>query len=205
MKLHIAYIAGFLDADGTITGSMVITNKRSLNRSFLSNVQFSNQNLLVLRDIQETLECGTIRAYTSGYSGAFRFEVPRKHQPRVLALLIPYLRIKKEQAELVLQALQLKGKSHHYIVPKDVSALRVEIIERVHFLNKRDGKAYRKNWVNSVNRSSLVTRDEQIPSQAAAAKDSVEGVTTSRVSANNNPDHECPARKGRDSLTSTVM
>lgn len=215
MKLPIAYIAGYMDADGCITGSLTL-NKRSLkNRSCLQfSVTFCSQNLAVLSDIMETLECGEIRAYiNSGYktSGAYRYDIPTSDIGRVLNLLIPFLQHKRTQAEVILAMLQTRSRGSHRVTD-EVMELRQQLIATLHRLNGQDSEDYRKKWVNSVETSynSLVSKWEAIPSQAAEGAgnivpfSSAEGVTTSRVSPNNNPDHERPPRKGRDSLASSA-
>ena len=118
MKLHIAYIAGMLDADGTITASIVKTNDLSKNPSFLVGANICGQNLSVLMSIQETLECGNIRAYRSGHSGCYRYTIPRRHMTRVLPMLIPYLQVKREQAELALKGVSLKTHGGYHFKPR---------------------------------------------------------------------------------------
>ncbi len=202
MKLHIAYIAGFLDADGSISASIVDgKNMRIRNAHLLTNVQFYGQNLSVITSIQETLECGKLYVHNTGQSGCYKLQIPRTEQVRVLKSLIPYLQIKREQAELVIQALSLTSRGSHKITDEVLERRRAIAIE-ISRLNKSDGKDYRTKWVNSVEPSIRVMRLETIPSQAATGTGDVipfgvaEGVTTSRVSPNNNPDHEDPPRKG---------
>lgn len=214
MKLPIAYIAGYMDADGSISASLTL-NKRSLkNRSCLQfSINFASQNLAVLSDIMDTLECGEIRAYvTAGYksSGAYRLDIPTTDVARVLNLLIPFLQHKRTQAEVILAMLQTRSRGSHR-VSDEVMELRQQLTATLQRLNRQDSEAYRKKWVNSVEPSStLVRKWEAIPSQAEVGVGNVvpfsssEGVTTSRVSPNNNPDHECPPRKGRDSLASSA-
>ena len=206
--MELSYIAGYLDADGTITASLTPQrNSRMQGSCCQPAVQICGQNLGVLLKIMNTLQCGDIRAYRGGYnstSGAFRFDVPQSHIERVLKALIPHLENKREQAEIILMLMQTRSRGSHKIT-KEIFELRQQLVARLHSLNKRDSQAYKTNWVNSVKRSSFVTRYESIPSQAVEGIGSTEGVTTSRVSPNNNPGHESPARKGRDSLTTTVM
>lgn len=214
MKLSLAYIAGYLDADGSISASIVKGAHYRMKRAALAfSVNICGQNLDVLVKIMNTLECGDIRAYRGGYnrsSGAYRYDITVEHMERVLTSLIPYLQLKKTQAELVLALLATRSRGSHKITD-DVLNLRQRIVTTISELNRRDGKVYRSKWVNSVEpSSSFVVKYEAIPSQAAEGAgnivpfSSAEGVTTSRVSPNNNPDHETPPRKGRDSLASNV-
>lgn len=206
MKLHIAYIAGFLDADGTITCNMHKQTK-SDSMWFKPQVEFCNQDLVVLKAIRETLESGVIRAYKVGKSGAFRLSIPMRDCKKVLERMIPYLVSKKEQAVLLIEGLNLKQPRGRVIVPVEITEMRIAINQRIHELNHRNSKDYQTNWVKSVNpQSTLVMGHWTIPSQASEGEiGSEEGVTTRMVSPNNNPSHERPTGNGRDSLNSTVM
>lgn len=211
MILHVApmtieYVAAMIDGDGTITATAMRSSRlsRTDGISFMPRVQIANQNLAMLVEIMGVLKCGDIRAYIGGFSGCYRYDVPAKHVVRVLTDLIPHLRNKREQAFLVLEGMKTRSRGSHKIT-LEIRQIREALVMQIQELNKRDGKAYRTNWVNSVKRSSLVTAYESIPSQAAEGEGSAEGVTTRSVSPNNNPIHEDPARKGRDSLTSRVI
>lgn len=208
MILHAAYIAGFLDGDGSVSARLAPQHAGAhFAPAFIPLVGFYNQDYDVLTDLQETLGCGKIVAYnTKGMgSGCYRLMVPLSSTKRVLELILPYLRVKRQQAQLVLAGLETKSAGSAKITP-EVQTLREAIVQQVSALNKANGKAYRTKWVNSVDTSSPVTDEETIPSQASAGDfGAEEGVTTSSVSPNNNRSHEDPPRKGLYSLTSTVM
>lgn len=189
-----------MDGDGSITARIAPQGAGAhFAPSFIPIVGFYNQDLAVLEDIRETLGTGRITAWASGHSGCYRLMIPMRQVPRVLEVLLPYLRVKAKQAELVLVGLKAKsiGSSR---VSEETQALRKALAQQIQDLNHSNGKAYRTKWVNSVDTSS-----EAIPSQAPTANVIGEGVTTREVSANNNLLHEDPPRKGLYSLTSTVM
>lgn len=207
MILHVAYIAGFLDGDGSISVRLMPQHAGNhFAPAFMPSVGFYNQDYDVLAEIQETIGCGKIVAHNTGFnnSGCYRLMVPLSETKRVLEMLLPYLRVKRQQARLVITGLETKSSGSFKITP-EVQALRQAIVQQVSALNKANGKAYRTKWVNSVNTSSSVTVEETIPSQASEGLDSEEGVTTRDLSPNNNDLHEDPPRKGKDSLTTTVM
>lgn len=204
-----AYIAGFLDADGTIVGYFQKQARPEWLPAFGVNVMFFNQDLEVLEDIRSTLKMGVIRVTRSGYSGVYRLHFTRPETKKVLQRLLPYLRSKRQQAVLALAGMETTGYARNG-VPPEVAAYRRDLVAEIQRLNRRHGKAFRTKWVNSGDPSSVGhVADETIPSQAVGgpAYRSVptEGVTTRRVSPNNTPAHEDPPRKGRDSLASTVM
>lgn len=204
MELDLAYIAGFLDGDGSITALFV---DQGCNRPrFDIRIYFFNQNLEVLLYIRDVLKSGILIHHPTGYSGCYRLDIPARDLNRVLPMLIPYLRCKKRQAELALLGrTTVNPHGGRYGVSDENQATREYVVNEIQRLNQKPGKDYKTNRVNSVNLSTLVKETETIPSQAAEGKGSAEGVTTSPVSPNNKQDHEDPTRKGKDSLTTTVM
>lgn len=223
MGLGYQYIAGFFDGDGCVSCSLVNQakyGKRPIDSvigktTMMPHVGFCNQNLQVLLDIMEFIKCGDILACVGnrkakrGVTGAYRLEIPTGDIQRVLEGMLPYLRVKKEQAQIMLMLLHTRSRAGNKPLPPEVVERRRFFVESLQRLNHADAQAYRSKWVNSVELSRacrLVARyGETIPSQAPAAIDSGEGVETRSLSANNNGVHECPPRKGRYSPASTVM
>jgi hypothetical protein len=204
MRLEIAYIAAFLDCDGTVC---VVRAARGGNEGYryYGKACFYSQCLSVLKDIQGEVG-GTIPPLCSD---VYQLQLSPRDTVAMLKLVTPYLRIKREQALAVLQLHEMIAGTHHARnrsgkggmakLPQSVYDARHAIYSRVCELNHEDSRVLRTNRVNSVKAPGGVT-----PSQAAAANDSAEGVTTREMSANNNSLHEDPARKGRHSLDSTV-
>jgi LAGLIDADG endonuclease len=171
MRLHIAYIAGFLDADGCINAHLQLQAVRHRCPAFGIDVTFANQDLGVLEAIQETLSAGKIRAVrNNNRSGSYRLDFSRPETKRVLETLLPYLVIKREQAELALLAIATinpRRGGKLFVTPEE-RAYRMTVIQRMQELNQRNGKAFRTKWVNSVEPSTFaVTGVETMPSQAA--------------------------------------
>jgi hypothetical protein len=205
MCLELAYIAGFLDCDGTI---VIVRATRGGNEGFryYGKICFYSQNLSVLRDIQAEVG-GNIPPVQID---VYMLQLCPRETVVALKRLSPYLRIKREQAETVIELHRMIDATHHprnkglggggaKRLDESVYAARQVLYERMRELNHKDSKAFRTNRVNSVE----LLNGETIPSQAAEGEGSAEGVTTREVSPNNNPLHEPPARKGRDSLSST--
>jgi len=206
MRLSYRYIAGFFDGDGCISCSL-IKQARSRDRStMMPHVGVFNQNLEVLMDIMETFGCGDILACVGnrakvGHSGAYRWEVPNPHIVRVLKLMLPYLRVKREQARVMLLLMDTKTTPKGKRLDASVVERRVALVDRLQELNHRDSQAYREKWVNSgeLSRScQVVARYETILSQAEVPIVSSEGAETRGLSGNNNSPHERPLPKGND-------
>ena len=205
MRLSLEYVAGFLDCDGTVVVVKANTGKRP---RYYGKIMFYSQNLTALEGVKDTVG-GKIWA---GY-GVYRLQLSPRDAVAALTALVPYLIIKKEQAKrvLILQEMirntkqvgnRITGGSQ--FLADSIYDAREAIYQEVRSLNRVDSQAFKKNWKKSVEAPEGV-----IPSQAEGGQedslDPSEGVTTSSLSPNNNASHEPPARKGRDSLSSTIL
>jgi len=209
MRLDAKYIAEFLDADGSIYIAK-FARKEDRIAYIYGQVSFTSQNIGVLEDIRETVGGHWSHSPKSRYAGgAYSLVLCAEEAESCLKMVLPYLRVKAEQARLVLRLYELvkqkKSQRAHAagrtaIITAEEYKERLAIRDAVMDLNRKDAKAYKTNWVNSAKTVKTTT-----PSQAVAANDSTEGVTTREVSANDNPLHEDPARKGKHSLSSVEL
>lgn len=211
MRLGYEYLAGFLDFDGTV---VVVSagNGYDGRRRYYGKICFYSQNLQVLHDAQETVG-GTIPPPAVD---CYMLQLSIRETVEALRNLVPYLRIKREQALLVLKLHEMidatpapparrYGKGGSERLPEEVWAARKAIYLKMRELNHADSQALRKNRNKSVKPSGR----EATPSQAETGQRALlgavgvsEGVTTRGVSPSNNLLHETPARKGRHSLSS---
>lgn len=202
MSLSLEYIAGYVDADGTI---VIVKAKRPQGGfAYYGKLCVYSQNLGVLKNTQQV-----IGGKISMSGNVFNLQLSPKETVKAIQRLEPLLQVKAEQARLVLElhrmiAASNRGKGHAdkvgRFLPESIWEERAELYNKIKQLNKADAHAFRTNRMNSVD-----TQEWAIPSQAAEGKGSAEGVTTSCPSPNSNGSHEFPARKGRDSLSSTVL
>lgn len=206
MRLSLEYIAGFLDCDGTIV--IVRSNRGTEGIRYYPKVCLYSQNLSVIEDLKETVGGKITPLHRSSLVHVLQFCPSETNL--LLDKIQPFLRIKREQALLAIElqkhidgTRQLRkrdGKGGAIRLHASVSAEREQLYLKMRALNHKDSQAFMTNRVNSVKTPKGAT-----PSQAVAANDSTEGVTTREMSANNNSLHEDPARKGRHSLDSTVL
>lgn len=205
MRLSLEYVAGFLDCDGTV---VIVKANQGKRPRYYGKIMFYSQNLTALESVKDTVG-GKVWA---GY-GVYRLQLSPRETVAALKVLVPYLIIKKEQAKRVLilqEAIRNTKKVGNRIsgggalLADSIYDAREAIYQEVKFLNRIDSQAFRKNRMKSVEAPEGV-----IPSQAEDGQEnfleSSEGVTTSSLSPNNNASHESPARKGRDSLSSTIL
>lgn len=207
MRLTYQYVAGLFDGDGCISCSL-IAQRHYQKATMMPHVGIFNQNLNVLLDVMETMQCGEILACVGNprkkATGAYRWDLCSRDIKPVLSLLLPYLRVKREQAVVLLALLQTtKGRANgNAKLSADVIAQRQLLTAKLQELNHADSQAYREKWVNSGKLSEkscrLVARYETILSQAEVPIVSSEGAETRSLSGNNNSSHERPLPKGND-------
>jgi hypothetical protein len=170
MRLTAEYIAGFLDADGTIYGYFHRQYAfPACCPSVGVEVQFTGQNLAVLEEIRDTFGFGKIQPCRNNHaSGAYRLYFSRRHTTVVLQTLLPFLRVKREQALValaILQTINPRRGGRNRVTPEE-RLFRETQVQRLCELNAADSQAFRTKWVNSVKLSPVpdVAR-ETIPSQ----------------------------------------
>ncbi len=132
-----AYIAGFLDADGTIS-----LTKQKGRRNLKNQIGFDNTNLEVLEWIQTKLQATNVHIYVlkskpfKNQKERYMIRLSGKEQIKeILLSLIPYLIRKKTQALLLVEFIQLnschKGRRNYQL-----SMRELEIFDNMKLLNK---------------------------------------------------------------------
>jgi hypothetical protein len=215
MRLSYEYIAGLFDGDGCVSCSLIqqrsAAGKLYGKTLMMPHVGIFNQNLEVLLEVMNTMECGEVLACVGnrkkGNTGAYRWDLNKTDIRLALDKLLPYLRVKREQAQVMLLLLDTtKGKANgNRPLTPEVIQQRQLLVAKLGELNHADSKAYREKWVNSGNLSKscrLVARYETILSQAEVPIVSSEGAETRLVPGKNNPAHERPLPKGNDIVRS---
>jgi len=102
----LAYIAGFLDGDGSIFFQIVSRPDYKLKFQIRSSIAFyqDTKNKEILEWLKETFKAGYIRQRKTGISD-YTIVEPREVK-RILKLLQPYVKLKKKQVELGIEILE---------------------------------------------------------------------------------------------------
>jgi len=102
----LAYIAGFLDGDGSIFFQIIPRRDYKQKFEIRSSIAFyqKTNNIEILSWLKNYFGCGYIRRRESGVSDYTIVE--SKEVKRILLLLQQYVRLKKKQVELGLQILE---------------------------------------------------------------------------------------------------
>ena len=111
----IAYLAGIIDSDGSIGISRRAEKLNAHGYSYREVVQItwkrSEKTKKFLSDLK-TVYGGSVGEYTGGFNNAtntVRWSVDGKGAEAVARDVLPYLRLKKKQAEYVLEMRSVKG------------------------------------------------------------------------------------------------
>ena len=102
----LAYIAGFLDGDGSIFFQLVRRKDYRFGYQIRSSLSFyqKSENQRILHWLKSQLKCGSIRHRKTGISDYTIVEP--KEVRRILRLLQPYTRLKQEHIVLGLQIIE---------------------------------------------------------------------------------------------------
>ena len=105
-----AYIAGFLEGDGSIFAQIVSRVDYRLKYQIRTTINFTQKKsrYWFLKELHEQLGCGTLR---DRKDGCCELTITGNDQVKVvLETLIPYLRMKKRLAQLVLTIIRSLSK-----------------------------------------------------------------------------------------------
>ena len=132
-----AYVAGFIDGEGCIYACKIKTrNSYTINGKIIIGCT----NKESIEKIHQMVENNGSRNITQhkqkpNWKPMFRLELPQQKGARLLQQLLPYLIIKKKQAELFIELANLKSKSKPFKKYKEER--QEEIIKEFKELNKR--------------------------------------------------------------------
>jgi len=131
-----AYIAGFLDGDGSIYIRLKPNKDYHFGYQIAPNIVFyqSQKNLLFLQKIKEIIGAGYLRKRNDGITEYILGDV--LSMSSLLKQITPYLIFKKKQARLFLQIIQKKTRVQ---TKKDFIALAqmIDSLEQLNYSKKR--------------------------------------------------------------------
>ena len=139
----LAYFAGIIDGEGTITLERHSpTSLKHPSPTFSASLYVSNTNMDVLKALQDTF-CGSIAKHKQNsvsQKEIYRWRLYGTKAISVIGLVSPYLIIKRKQAEIVL-AYQIRpkekltGKVRRLTI--DELNYRESVVNRIRELNRR--------------------------------------------------------------------
>jgi len=158
MKLSYEYIAGFVDADGSINLIKMkpVPSGRCVNNTYTVKLQVYSQNLDVLCDIRETI--GGRIASPQGTRSTYYLYLGGAEAVSALKALEPFLRIKQEQARICIEFKQhmedgvnnkgqsdKRGKGNRPMLSGAVVAYRESVFQKMKRLHHVDSLKVRRD------------------------------------------------------------
>lgn len=101
----LAWIAGFFDGEGHC-GLSLLHSVKAMNQGYSPNVTIANTSREILMTIYRIVGLGQLRdtvKATAVAKRSYRLDFPIPHQLKFLKLILPFLKLKKRQAELVIE------------------------------------------------------------------------------------------------------
>jgi len=128
--ISLSYIAGFIDADGTFHIGKKKDTRGKLGYVYQPCLNIYNNDITVLKSIRSDLGIGAI-GLSSGKTYALRI-YRMSDISKILDLIIPYLRLKKERAILLKEWVdsRLSKASHHYTNKEEELAFQIGEMNR---------------------------------------------------------------------------
>ena len=133
LETDLAYIAGFVDGEGHI-----LILSANTGTSFVAQLGISNTNVEILEWIQEIFG-GYIydKQKVKGRKQGYQIRWNRRNRVKeILTLLLPYLKVKRAQAEVVIEFCELLDKSDRSLSGEEFSICQ-ELHYGISLLNKR--------------------------------------------------------------------
>ena len=117
-KINPAYLAGVIDSDGSISFCKVKRDSTKRGYQYRSIIQITWRPTPDARDflhhVKDQFGGGVHMINKSGFEGGdalyLKYDVEGPRTEKFIKYILPYLKLKKEQAELLLEARKLKGK-----------------------------------------------------------------------------------------------
>jgi hypothetical protein len=145
-KVDYIYLSGILDGEGCIT---VGAGKRSACINYNPIVVVQNTNKELIDWLQKTFggQVYLSKKETSKTKAAWSWRITKKRNIELLLLaVLPYIRVKREQAKLLLTFVRLERTAP--------TAQRVDLYEELRRLNSR-GKSVTTNMQNADNTAKI--------------------------------------------------
>jgi hypothetical protein len=134
------YIAGIVDGEGSI----LINKRNDANNHYSVKVEIPNTNLDLLRYIRNITKLGDIIKESRRKINCkivYVYNVKSYEYKKFLIPILPYLVIKKRQAELMLQYISLRKANKEYPLNDEEIEIKENIYEEIKPLNKT-GQTY---------------------------------------------------------------
>lgn len=140
-ELQLAYLAGFVDGEGHITALKTKSKRVDWNDSYSPDFGLTNTNREILEHVRKLTGFGNIKSKSKGkpnWKPAWELDFDAIETQILLERLLPYLIVKKRQAELLLELMNKKMKlGSRRVISVDEQVEKDLLYEEIRELNKR--------------------------------------------------------------------
>lgn len=135
----LSYIAGIIDGEGCISICSTNPSKETQTPSHWCLINVTNTDYRLISYLQSYFKAGSIstRKSKGNRKEAYSWVVNGSNAMRVAEELLPYLLLKKEQAELLIELQKHKNLKKYRKTPADVLNYRRDLESRIRLLNYR--------------------------------------------------------------------
>jgi len=144
-EAELAYITGFLDADGAIMACIELHSGKRFRFRVRVSIKITQHDRQILDWIQRILNAGIVRANRLGdKSQTFDLHIrDRNEVHKILMRIRPYLRVKHRQADIALKILNQNSDSKSNLIK---NARLADALSRFNVRSKNR----RKNFVSKI-------------------------------------------------------
>ena len=140
---RLIYWAGFIDGEGTLKIIKRRAGKSGKSPQYIPYLAVANTKKEIIDLLKKEFGCGVIwhkKPFKPNHKHAYAWYISTKKCVEILKQLLPYLYIKKPQAELILRFYEDAGKRTVFgpvPTPKDILEKREYYYKQMKLLNKR--------------------------------------------------------------------
>lgn len=160
-QVEIAYFAGLFDGEGTVNIAQRKRKRKRCRIAYKLSIQIGLAHLPVLEKIKEIWQIGSINGpyQKKDYKPQWRWDAESNQAAKILEVCLPYLCIKKPEAELAIAFQREKSKQrkiwgHNRNIPKRYFTQEAELSEEL--------KNIRHLGLSTIDLSELTRPNDQL-------------------------------------------
>lgn len=139
-ETELAWVAGFIDGEGSI-GIIKTYGRHGQSPTYLIRLEVSNTNREIITFLRDLFGGGLQpdKKRNPAWKDSYKWVVAAKQAKDIIEQITPYLRLKKQQAELALELAKGLGHfyAHHQQLPQCELERREQLYQRMRVLNRR--------------------------------------------------------------------
>ena len=138
--VKLAYLAGLIDGEGCIGIAATFDKRSSRSRAYFGRLYVSNTDIRLMAWLQE--HCGgrvnaMPRKSQPTWKTGYKWELQGANAELVLRATLPYLVLKRRQAETLLELRELQAVLVTRTPSADQAARKEALKQRIHLLNRK--------------------------------------------------------------------